>query len=60
MQNFFLFFLYYLQWFVCFRYYIKILKREVNIAEKKSKYIQMVLQMMTNEKQMQIMRNEGA
>lgn len=26
---------------VCFRYYIKIVKRGVNVAKKKSKYIQM-------------------
>lgn len=35
---------------VCFRYYIKIPKREVNCTKKKSKYIQM----MTNEKPSEI------
>lgn len=35
---------------VCFRYYIKILKRGVNVAKNKSKYVQMMLQVMTSEK----------
>lgn len=35
---------------VCFRYYIKILKRGVNVAKNKSKYVQMMVQVMTSEK----------
>lgn len=38
---------------VCFRYYTKILRR-LNVAKKKSMYIQIMLQMMTNEKPSEI------